>query len=166
MARERRVQGGLLAFYRRIARLIANPVFIALTLFGNFVVAAGACGLFFLERGINPSVESLLDTVWWAVSTVSTVGYGDVIPITPWGRVVGIALMIVGTALFWSYTALFAEALLTEDIVDVEAELRSINRRLREMRLHEASNAREVDEQMRALVRSLEARLEERKLSQ
>ena len=44
-------------------------------------------------------------------------------------------MMIVGTALFWSYTALFAEALISEEILDVESELRSIERRLQKMNI-------------------------------
>jgi voltage-gated potassium channel len=53
------------------------------------------------ERGApNANIGSLPDALWWAVTTVTTVGYGDRFPTTAAGRGVGVALMIVGIALF------------------------------------------------------------------
>jgi voltage-gated potassium channel len=53
------------------------------------------------ERGVpNSNIGSLPDALWWAVTTVTTVGYGDRFPTTAAGRGVGVALMIVGVALF------------------------------------------------------------------
>lgn len=121
---------GLKMFFRRLWRLITQPIFIALTLFGNIAIVTAATLLYNLEAGSNPRIHSMLDTIWWAVSTVTTVGYGDVIPVTPSGRVVGIFLMIIGTALFWSYTALFAEALISKDISDLEGDLRDVEKLL------------------------------------
>jgi voltage-gated potassium channel len=43
--------------------------------------------------------------VWWAIVTVATVGYGDVVPTTPWGRVVGSATIIVGVTFLSFLTA-------------------------------------------------------------
>lgn len=117
-------------FLRRIFSLFRHPVFIALSVFGNLVIFSSSILLFHFEKGINPQIHTLLDTLWWATSTVTTVGYGDVIPITPSGRILGLFTMIVGTALFWSYTALFAEALLSKEIFDLEYELKSIQKLL------------------------------------
>lgn len=53
------------------------------------------------ERGAAGSnIQSLPDALWWAVSTVTTVGYGDSFPTTPAGRGVAVALMLLGIALF------------------------------------------------------------------
>lgn len=79
----------------------------------------GAVAHFWLERGINAQVTSFLDSLWWSVSTVTTVGYGDVVPITPVGRVVGMGLMIFGTALFSAFTALFASVLLMPELEEI-----------------------------------------------
>ncbi|MES3037689.1 MAG: ion channel [Bdellovibrionota bacterium] len=106
-------------------------MFFILTIFGNLLIATGAVGLYFIEKDHNPNIQTLLDTLWWAVSTVTTVGYGDVSPITTMGKIIGIILMIVGTALFWSYTALFADALISEEIEDFESEIRAIERKLK-----------------------------------
>jgi voltage-gated potassium channel len=144
-------------FIKRISNLVQQPIFIALTIFGNLVIATGAFLLFYLEFGVNPHIKSLLDTIWWAVATVTTVGYGDVIPITSDGKIVGIVMMIVGTALFWSYTALFADAIISKEIIDLEDELKGIQNiltRIDEDELKDRS-------QIRILIETLEDQLQE-----
>ena len=159
MARRRRFQKSILTFVFRLKRLFVNPVFLALTIFGNLLIVTGALSLYICERGQNKAITSLLDTIWWAVATVTTVGYGDVSPVTPLGRVIGIVLMIVGTALFWSYTALFAEAIATDELAgeisDVENELRLIERRLRILSRNEDADA----EKLRNLLKEIEAQM-------
>jgi voltage-gated potassium channel len=113
--------------------LVKNPVFISLTAVGNAVVLFGTLSLYFVESDINPSIKSLLDTLWWSVTTITTVGYGDVSPVTALGKVIGIFMMIVGTALFCSFTALFAEALISEDIVDLDTEIQKLTRKIRKV---------------------------------
>lgn len=146
---------GIRVFFKRLWRLVSQPIFVALTLFGNTVIIVGATLLYRIEYGTNPNIRSLLDTVWWAVATVTTVGYGDITPVTPQGKVVGIFMMIIGTALFWSYTGLFAEALISKEISDLESELRNVERLLRRIdRDHEGPNA-----EVRSLLSSLKNQL-------
>ena len=57
------------------------------------------------ERGADGSIHGFGDALWWAATTVTTVGYGDKFPITPEGRAVAVFLMIVGIALFGMLTA-------------------------------------------------------------
>lgn len=64
----------------------------------SIVVTAGT--LFFLvEVEANPQVNDFIDAVWWATVTVTTVGYGDIYPVTTAGRIVGMVLMFFGVAL-------------------------------------------------------------------
>ncbi len=142
---------------KKFIRLVTHPIFVVLTVFGNTLIASAAVALYFTERGINPNINSLLDTVWWAVATVTTVGYGDVIPITAQGKVIGLILMIVGTALFWSYTALFADALISEELEDFEAELHSIELTLRNLKTSIASDPVHSSE----LIAKIETHLDE-----
>ncbi len=51
------------------------------------------------------NIKGFGDSVWWAFSTVSTVGYGDRYPVTPAGRAIAAVLMIVGVSLFGVITA-------------------------------------------------------------
>jgi voltage-gated potassium channel len=48
------------------------------------------------------------DALWWACTTVTTVGYGDHYPVTTSGRIIAVALMLVGIALIGSLTAVIA----------------------------------------------------------
>lgn len=51
---------------------------------------------YFVERGINSGFVSYKDAVWWAFSTITTVGYGDIAPMTSTGRLVAVGLMLTG----------------------------------------------------------------------
>ncbi|MFB6371697.1 MAG: ion transporter [Bradymonadaceae bacterium] len=59
-------------------------------------IVLSATMLFFAEFGVNPGIDSMTDTLWWAIVTISTVGFGDITPQTAGGRVIGAALMISG----------------------------------------------------------------------
>ena len=61
------------------------------------------------ERGIpGANIEGVGDGWWWALTTMSTVGYGDQYPVSTPGRFVGVALMIMGVALLGTITAALA----------------------------------------------------------
>ncbi len=64
------------------------------------VVLAGAAVGFAVEEGHGGTMDSFGDSLWWSVSTVTTVGYGDVFPVTPAGRGIAVLLMLTGVAFF------------------------------------------------------------------
>lgn len=101
--------------YARIRALLTHPMFGFLTVVGNLFIAFAAFCFYQLEFGINPHLKEPIDALWWAMATITTVGYGDVYPITFYGKVFGMGVMIIGSALFWSYTALFAAVLMEPD---------------------------------------------------
>jgi len=51
-----------------------------------------------LERWIDPAVGTFGDSLWWAIVTVTTVGYGDIVPESSGGRLVGAMLMLAGVS--------------------------------------------------------------------
>jgi len=51
-----------------------------------------------LERWIDPAVGTFGDSLWWAIVTVTTVGYGDIVPQSSGGRLVGAMLMLAGVS--------------------------------------------------------------------
>jgi voltage-gated potassium channel len=74
---------------------------------------AGALAVYQQERGApGTSMKSFGDAVWWACATLSTVGYGDITPVTPLGRLIAVGMMAVGLALLGAVTGTFASWLL------------------------------------------------------
>ncbi|MBC7644429.1 MAG: two pore domain potassium channel family protein [Thermoleophilia bacterium] len=70
---------------------------------------------------------SLFDGWWWAATTITTVGYGDIVPTSTAGRIIGLVLMFAGIALVSLLTASIAALLLSGD---VEQEEQHLERRL------------------------------------
>jgi voltage-gated potassium channel len=62
-------------------------------------------GLYAAENGVNKAITSPLDALWWGLTTMTTVGYGDVIPVTAEGRIAAAILMILGIGLYSAITA-------------------------------------------------------------
>lgn len=56
--------------------------------------------MYWIEAPVNPEMQSIPATIWWGTQTLTTVGYGDVIPVTPVGRVLGVVVMFAGIATF------------------------------------------------------------------
>ena len=72
----------------------------------TLVAVVGAAALVLaVEEGGEGSINSFGDALWWAIATVTTVGYGDALPVTPAGRGVAAFLMVAGIAFFGVLTA-------------------------------------------------------------
>jgi voltage-gated potassium channel len=65
------------------------------------------CSLAFFsfEKGMNSNVNEFFDAFWWAFITVTTIGYGDIYPVTTEGRIIGMILSLLGVGLFSVITA-------------------------------------------------------------
>ena len=78
------------------------------------------------------------DAIWWSIVTMTTVGYGDMVPVTPSGRLVGMVVMTAGFALVGVLTGYLANAFAPQDtgteLVLIKEELAEIKRLLRENR--------------------------------
>lgn len=72
-------------------------------------VGLGAVAVLDAEQDLkDANITSIGDALWWAATTVTTVGYGDRYPVTTTGRVIAVSLMIVGIALVGAVTASIA----------------------------------------------------------
>ncbi|MDP2836080.1 MAG: ion channel [Methanobacteriaceae archaeon] len=58
------------------------------------VLLISSISFFIVENGINPNVTNYEDSLWYVIQTITTVGYGDVVPYTSLGRVVGVIAML------------------------------------------------------------------------
>ena len=72
---------------------------------GLVLVLVSAAATTFFERGSGGTIASYPDALWWAATTITTVGYGDTFPVTGAGRGVGVFLMVLGISLFGTITA-------------------------------------------------------------
>lgn len=74
------------------------------------------------ERGApGTTIADFADAAWWAVTTMTTVGYGDTHPVTALGRIIGVGLMVAGVALLGAVTAT-AASWLVQAVAEEEAE--------------------------------------------
>jgi voltage-gated potassium channel len=103
----------------------------------------GAAGLTYLmERDQGGTINDYGTALWWAASTVTTVGYGDAFPVTPEGKGVAVFLMLVGIALFSWLTANIAAFLVefggekgrTVTLGDIMDKLESLEVEVRALR--------------------------------
>ena len=87
-------------------------------------VAGGA-----LLTALEPDTvkQSIMGGIWWAVVTVTTVGYGDIAPATTGGRLVAVVLMLCGLGLLSTLAASISAYFVS---VDGEAEIKQLNERL------------------------------------
>lgn len=84
-------------------------IFLAATVFLLFIAAVG---VYYFERDAQPEhFGSVFHSLWWAVATLSTVGYGDVYPVTVGGRVFTAIVLMVGIGVVAVPSGLLASAL-------------------------------------------------------
>ena len=78
-----------------------------------FTVLIGGLSIYLIEGGTNESMDSIADGVWWTLVTVTTVGYGDITPRTPLGRLVGGATMVTGMFTLATFAGVVSATLLS-----------------------------------------------------
>jgi len=96
-----------------IADIIAEKRFDLYTLFmfAGFMVLAGASAIYLFEGDLPESgVDNFFDAVYWAVVTLSTVGYGDISPVTSEGRLVAMMVIATGIGVFAFSTSIIVSA--------------------------------------------------------
>lgn len=94
------------------------------------VIRLGASGLYVIEREQNENLTSFGDALWWAISTTTTVGYGDTYPQTGEGRLIAVLLMLTGIGVISVFTATIASLFMIEDEED---EFNGLHKRLDEV---------------------------------
>jgi voltage-gated potassium channel len=90
------------------------------TLFGCVVILTGAVLLFAsllyaIEHNVQPEkFGTIPQAMWWAIVTLGTVGYGDVVPVTPLGKIVSVFTIVVGFAMIALPVAIISTAFAEE----------------------------------------------------
>ena len=100
---------------RRFSQAIAiarEEIIISLTATAVLIFLS-AIGIYYFEHAAQPEVyKSVFDALWWAIATVTTVGYGDVYPITFGGRIFTMIILFLGLGIVAGATGIFSSALL------------------------------------------------------
>ena len=152
--------------HRRLSVILSAVLRLALatSVVSAAVVLAGGTAVWQLE-GDRPDSTFLSwgDGVWWAMTTMTTVGYGDHVPETTPGRVIAALIMIVGVGVLGAVAAvvalIFASAVALREERILEAEGRTLEARLearldvldeRLSRIEEHLHRRTPDDDMRA----------------
>jgi len=117
------------AAMRRFQRafMIAREELVLFSSFTAITLFLAAVGIYYFEHDAQPEVfSSIFSSLWWAVVTLTTVGYGDSYPITVGGKVFTFLILIVGLGIVAVPTGLVASALAEARLQDkVEAEVES-----------------------------------------
>jgi voltage-gated potassium channel len=114
-------------------RLFGRRKFHYTALVAIAVVFVGALGVFIFESESNRSIGSFGDALWWAVVTATTVGYGDLSPVTLEGRLIAVVLMLTGIGVIGVFTATVASLFFEQEqseLAALGARLEAIERKL------------------------------------
>ena len=133
MHRVHRIRHHGAVLHVRLWRLVTSPLFIWITVIFHSIVVGAAMLMRSIESAANPDLSDIFTAIYWAVSTVTTVGYGDVVPMTHLGKFLAVCLMITGPVFTAVYTALFASALLAPELEEVERDVRGVRTQFKEL---------------------------------
>ncbi|MEM6546102.1 MAG: ion transporter [Pseudomonadota bacterium] len=116
---------------RRIGRAF-KLVRVDLAVFGFgalFVLYLAAVGIYFFERNAQPDTfASVFHSFWWALATLTTVGYGDVYPVTVGGKVFTFFILMVGLGVFAVPTGLITMAIANTRAAEIPEQPEVIER--------------------------------------
>ncbi|MEZ5041523.1 MAG: ion transporter [Saprospiraceae bacterium] len=89
---------------------------LSITLFVTFILLLISSSIMYnLENEAQPDkFPDIISTFWWAIATLTTVGYGDVYPITPWGKFVGGIIALLGIGMVALPTGIISAAFIDE----------------------------------------------------
>ena len=103
-------------------------------------IVFSSIGVLHAERGVDGNIATASDALWWAVVTVSTVGYGDEYPVSAEGRLIATLLIVISVGMLSILTAFVATWFLEPDQDERDEEMSEIRAELGEIRrLLEAS---------------------------
>lgn len=123
-----RMFAGIYRAVGHVGRLAEHRGLAAIVIGWLAVMVICCAALYFVERDVNDAISSPFDALWWGVATLTTVGYGDVYPITAEGRIAASALMLLGIGLFSAITAIVTSYLLAGSGNSNDDPIRAIER--------------------------------------
>ncbi len=116
-----------------ILRHRAENTLLALATVVFLVIIFSSAAILQVEDDPSSNIKTAGDALWWALSTITSVGYGDRYPVTPEGRLVATILMFAGVGMFGSLSGLMAAWFLSDEEAEQESELKALRREVSEI---------------------------------
>ncbi len=92
---------------RKKLAIFAVTIIIMVTIFGSI--------MYLIERNVNPNFDSIPRCIYWAIVTITTVGYGDISPITSFGQFIASIIMLMGYIIIAVPTGIVTSSIMRED---------------------------------------------------
>lgn len=108
---------------------------LAVALLALLMIVFSSIAVLHFEVPAGGNITSAEDAMWWAITTMTTVGYGDRYPITSEGRMVAVFLMCVGVGVVGTISGLLAAWFLAPTAKDADTDLAEIKATLREIQM-------------------------------
>lgn len=105
---------------RTVGTAVRGRILIYTASASALLVYAASLAVLDAERGTESAINSFGDAIWWAFVTVTTVGYGDMAPVSGFGRVLAVFLMLGGIALLGVVTGTLASWIVEKVSTDAE----------------------------------------------
>ncbi len=97
-------------FYKAV--IIAKEEFIIFTLITSMLIFLSSVGIYYFENKVQPEIfASIFHSLWWSVCTLTTVGYGDIYPMTVGGKIFTSIVLITGLGIISIPAGILASAL-------------------------------------------------------
>lgn len=119
---------GMLDITRRMLANRRESAFLFTVLLAGGILAFASVSMLVAEQGApGAKIDTAEDALWWAITTITTVGYGDLVPVTNLGQTIAAFTMIAGITIFGAFTAL-ASALLIRPADEEEEEREEVDK--------------------------------------
>jgi voltage-gated potassium channel len=120
-----------------------KSIFASVSAIGFLLILFSSISMLIFEDSQTSNIKTTGDALWWAIVTITTVGYGDRFPVTPEGRIAGAILMVAGVGLFGTFTAYIASIFIEPEqkkeeveITELRSEIASLKRMVEEINDH------------------------------
>lgn len=112
----------------------AESTFLAAFLIAMLMLMGASISILQVETAAESNIRTADDALWWALSTITTVGYGDRYPVTTEGRVIAALLMCAGVGLFGMFSGFLAAWFVAPSTDRERAELNALTDEVRQLR--------------------------------